>query len=129
MFFLLNDRVFLISGGAELVAKAGLPVNFATQAKFPETIIAMQTAFFDNPNFTKDDPIKAAALCWLINSRSKANSAIFIPSSQKMKSPSQVAYRLATTNITTLGSLKALQDDNRLSSKIINESVWSKLAA
>lgn len=128
LLFLLNDRVLKISGGKDLIEKVGLPANFATKSTLPEAINAMQIAIMEVPDLQRSEPDKAAALAWLINSRCGANAAMFMATTPKIKSPSQIAYKLATTSLTTLGSLLALQQQDRLTSNIINESIWRKAA-
>ncbi len=129
MLFLLNDKVFKIADGASIMNEAGLPMTFATKSSVSQIIIAIQTAFMECPELITKEPVKAAALCWVLNSKSKANCAMFVPSVQKLKSPSQIAYRLANVNLTLLGTLNAMQEQGRLTPRVINENVWSKIAA
>lgn len=127
MLFLLNDRVLAISGGRDLIDKVGIPANFATRCTLPEAVNALQMAIFEYPDLQKTHPDKAAALAWLLNARSGANAAMFIAPQSKIKYPSQIAYKLATTQITILGALNALQQQGRLTNNIINESIWKKV--
>lgn len=128
MLFLLNDRVISIVGGAEVLNAAGLPISFATSCNLNNAIVAMQTAIMENPNLANADTTKAAALCWLINSRSGANAAMFVPAF-KAKRPADVAYRLANVSLTILGSFKAFQEQGKLTTNTINQTVWNKVAA
>ncbi len=128
LLFLLNDRVLSITGGRELIDKVGLPTNFATRCTLAEAVNALQMAIFEFPELQKTHPDRAAALTWLLNARSGANAAMFMAPHTKIKYPSQIAYKLATTQITILGALNALQQQGRLTNNIINESIWKKVA-
>lgn len=128
MLFLLNDRVLKTAGGKDLITKVGLPLSFATQCSTAQAVLAMQTAFLEDPNLPVNNPDKAAALAWLLSGRTGANSAMFIYSCAKPKHPHEVAYRLATTSLTILGALNALQEQGKLNTRTINENVWAKAA-
>lgn len=128
MLFLMNDRILTISGGPELCTRAGMPAVVVTQFKLGDAIIAAQTAFLEKPDLPRTDPAKATALAWLIASRSDANAALFVPSTRARRY-SDVHYRLATVALTTLGSLNALQAQDRLDAGLINASVWRSAAA
>ena len=128
MLFLLNDKVINLIGGAELLQAAGLPLTMATSYNVNRVIIDMQTAFIKEPNLAQDNPNLAAALCWLITVYSGANSAMFI-APPKARRPADVGYRLANASLTILGTFKALQDQGRLTTRTINDTIWSKMAA
>lgn len=128
MLFLLNDCVLMISGGKELLERTGFPMNFVAHASASDAVVAMQSAIYENPNLWNENADKAAALCWLLNAKTQANSAMFLPIAPKIKSPNQVAYKLGKTDLTTLGALLSLQKQGRLTNQIINDSVWKKVA-
>lgn len=128
MLFLLNDKVLNLIGGPELLSAAGLPLSMATNYNVTRVIIDMQTAVLKEPNLVNDNPNMAAALCWLITVYSGANSAMFI-APPKAKRASDVGYKLANASLTILGTFKALQDQGRLTTRTINETIWSKMAA
>jgi hypothetical protein len=128
VLFLFNDRVLTIAGGPELVTGAGMPAHVVTSFKLNDCIIAAQTAIMARPNLAHDDPAKATALAWLIASRSQANAVMFV-APPKCKSHQQVGFRLAAVALTTLGNLKALQEQGKLSAPIVNASVWQAQAA
>lgn len=128
MLFLFNDRVLMITGNADVVINAGIPAAAVARYTLNDSILAVQTAIMELPNLAVEAPQKAAALAWLIASRSDANAILFI-APPKCKRPQEVGFRLATVSLTTLGSLKAQQDAGRLTSGIINTSVWQSVAA
>jgi hypothetical protein len=128
MLFLFNDRVLMITGNADVVINAGIPAAAVARYTLNDSILAVQTAIMEMPNLAVEAPQKAAALAWLIASRSDANAILFI-APPKCKRPQEVGFRLATVSLTTLGSLKAQQDAGRLTSGIINTSVWQSVAA
>jgi hypothetical protein len=127
MLFLFNDRILTLSGNSDVVAKAGIPAASVARFTLIDSILAVQTAIMEIPNLAAEAPEKAAALAWLISSRSDANAILFI-APPKCKRPQEVGFRLATVSLTTLGSLKAQQDAGRLTSAIINTSVWQSFA-
>ncbi len=127
MLFLLNDRILKIAGGIELLDKAGVPHQLINKSGLGDIILALQNAFVLDPNFHINQPEKAAALAWILNSKSKANAAVFIATTPKVKSPSQIGYRLANTDLTILGAFHSLQEQGRLSSNMINDVIWSKI--
>jgi hypothetical protein len=127
MLFLLNNRVFNLTGGIALTTAAGMPTSMATKFTLAEAVIAAQTAFLANPDLQVSDPTKAAALAFLIASRSQANAALFVVP-ERSKQPSHVNYRLATVGITTLGSLHGLQEQGRSNDDMVNASVWRAAA-
>ncbi|KAF0113863.1 MAG: hypothetical protein FD163_2077 [Hyphomonadaceae bacterium] len=129
LLFLLNDRVFKFLGGSDILVSSGMPMSFATTCTIADAVTAMQTAFVESPELQKTDPVKAAALAYLIASKSGANCAMFVPQGAKVKHPHQVAFRLGTVGITVLGTLNSLQEQGRLNSHVINEGVWKKMAA
>lgn len=129
LLFLLNDRIFKFLGGSDILVSSGMPMSFALNCTVADAVTAMQTAFVEQPELQKTDPVKAAALAYLIASKSGANAAMFVPQSSKVKHPHQVAFRLATVGITVLGTLNSLQEQGRLNSHVINEGVWKKMAA
>jgi hypothetical protein len=129
VLFLLNDTVFAISGGLELVNRARMPLEAVRTMRLPEVVQAVQTALFDDPDFVRNEPEKAAALCWLLAARSQANAALFVSSLQKPRKPADIGYRLAQVAITTLGSLQALQQQGRSSAAVVNACVWQARAA
>jgi hypothetical protein len=128
VLFLLNDQVFQISGGLELANKARMPMEMVRGFRLADVVVAMQSAFVENNDLPRTDPVKAAALCWLLASRSQANAALFLPAA-KCRKPSDVSYRLAQVPITVLGSLNAMQQQGRLSASVVNSSVWQAQAA
>jgi len=128
MLFLFNDRVLTITGNADLAINAGIPKAAVARYTLNDSILAVQTAIMEIPNLAAESPQKAAALAWLIASRSNANAILFI-APPKCKRPQEVGFRLATVSLTTLGSLKGQQDAGRLTSAIINTSVWQSVAA
>lgn len=128
MLFLFNDRVLTLTGNADVVINAGIPAAAVARYNLNDSILAVQTAIMEMPNLASEAPHKAAALAWLIASRSDANAVLFI-APPKCKRPQEVGFRLATVSLTTLGSLKAQQDAGRLTSGIINTSVWQSAAA
>jgi hypothetical protein len=128
VLFLFNDRILTILGGPELVTSAGMPAHVVTGFKLPDAVLAAQTAIMSNPAFASAEPEKAMALAWLIASRSQANAAMFVAPA-RCKQPQQVGFRLATVSLTTLGALKALQDQGRLNPATVNASVWQAQAA
>ena len=128
MLFLFNDRVLTLTGNADVVINAGIPATAVARYTLNDCILAVQTAIMDMPNLAAEAPQKAAALAWLIASRSDANAILFI-APLKCKRPQEVGFRLATVSLTTLGSLKAQQDSGRLTTGIINTSVWQSAAA
>lgn len=128
MLFLFNERILTIAGGPELVTGAGMPANIVTGFSLNDCIIAAQTAIMARPNLALEDTGKATALAWLIASRSQANAAMFV-APPKCKSHQQVGFRLATVSLSTLGNLKALQDQGKLNAPIVNASVWQARAA
>lgn len=129
MLFLLNDTVFPISGGLELVHRAQLPLEAVRGFRLPEVIVAVQTALLDDPDFPKNEPQRTAALCWLLAARSRANAALFVPSVPRPRKPGDIGYRLAQVGLTTLGSLHALQMQGKTSAAIVNAAVWQARAA
>lgn len=129
MLFLLNDTVLMINGGLALVQRAGLPMDAVRGFRLADAITAMQTAMIEMPDLVKASPDKAAALCWLLASRSQANAALFVPNAAKPRKPTDISYRLAQVSITTLGSLHALQQQGRSSPAVVNASVWQAKAA
>ncbi len=129
MLFLLNDTVLMINGGLALVQRAGLPMDAVRGFRLSDAISAMQTAMIEIPDLVKASPDKAAALCWLLASRSQANAALFVPNSAKPRKPADISYRLAQVSITTLGSLHALQQQGRSSPAVVNAAVWQAKAA
>ena len=128
MLFLFNDRVLTITGNADLAINAGIPTAAVARYTLNDSILAVQTAIMEIPNLAAESPQKAAALAWLIASRSSANAILFI-GPPKCKRPQDVGFRLATVSLTTLGSLKSQQDAGRLTAGIINTSVWQSVAA
>ena len=128
MLFLFNDRVLTITGNADLAINAGIPTAAVARYTLNDSILAVQTAIMEIPNLAAESPQKAAALAWLIASRSNANAILFI-APPKCKRPQEVGFRLATVSLTTLGSLKSQQDAGRLTAGIINTSVWQSVAA
>jgi hypothetical protein len=128
MFFLLNDRVLTIAGGPEIVTRAGLPAHAVTRFSTPEVILAIQTAIMGNPAFALTNPTEAAALTWLLASRTQANAGLFIGPA-KCRKPQDVGFRLASVSLTTLGTLKSMQDQGKLNPAIVNASVWQSVAA
>jgi hypothetical protein len=128
MLFLFNDRVLTITGNADLAINAGIPAAAVARYTLNDSILAVQTAIMEIPNLAAESPQKATALAWLIASRSNANAILFI-APPKCKRPQEVGFRLATVSLTTLGSLKGQQDAGRLTSAIINTSVWQSVAA
>lgn len=128
MLFLFNDRVLTITGNADVAINAGIPSSAVANYTLNDSILAVQTAIMEMPNLAAESAQKAAALAWLIASRSNANAILFI-APPKCKRPQEVGFRLATVSLTTLGSLKAQQDAGRLTSGIINTSVWQSVAA
>lgn len=128
MLFLFNDRVLTLTGNADAVINAGIPASAVARYTLNDSILAVQTAIMEMPNLATDVPQKAAALAWLIASRSDANAALFI-APPKCRRPQEVGFRLATVALTTLGSLKGQQDAGRLTSGLINASVWQSVAA
>jgi hypothetical protein len=81
------------------------------------------------PDLPRTQPDKAAALCWVLASRSQANAALFVPNVASPRKPSDISYRLAQVSITTLGSLHGLQQQGRTSPAVVNASVWQAKAA
>ncbi len=128
MLFLFNDRVLTLTGNADVAINAGIPSSAVAHYTLNDSILAVQTAIMDIPNLAAESAQKAAALAWLIASRSSANAILFI-APPKCKRPQEVGFRLATVSLATLGSLKAQQDAGRLTSAIINTSVWQSVAA
>jgi hypothetical protein len=128
VLFLFNDRVLTILGGPELVVAAGMPAHVVTKFKLADAVLAAQTAVLSRPDFAAAEPEKTMALAWLIASRSQANAAMFV-APPKCRQPQGVGFRLATVALTTLGALKALQDQGRLTPGTINSSVWQAQAA
>ncbi|MCA3691757.1 MULTISPECIES: hypothetical protein [Aquidulcibacter] len=128
MLFLFNDRVLMLTGNADAVINAGIPATAVARYTLNDSILAVQTAIMEMPNLASEAPQKAAALAWLIASRSDANAILFI-APPKCRRPQEVGFRLATVSLTTLGSLKAQQDAGRLTPGIINTSVWQSAAA
>jgi hypothetical protein len=128
MLFLFNDRVLMLTGNADVVINAGIPAAAVARYTLNDSILAVQTAIMEVPNLASEAPKKAAALAWLIASRSDANAILFI-APPKCRRPQEVGFRLATVSLTTLGSLKAQQDAGRLTSGIINTCVWQSVAA
>lgn len=128
MLFLFNDRILTLTGNADVAINAGIPASAVAHFKLNDCILAVQTAIMDMPNLVAEAPQKAAALAWLIASRSDANAILFI-APPKCKRPQEVGFRLATVALTTLGGLKAQQDSGRLTSGIINTSVWQSAVA
>ena len=128
MLFLFNDRVLMLTGNADAVINAGIPATAVARYTLNDSILAVQTAIMEMPNLASEAPKKAAALAWLIASRSDANAILFI-APPKCRRPQEVGFRLATVSLTTLGSLKAQQDAGRLTPGIINTSVWQSAAA
>ena len=126
MLFLFNDRVLTITGNADLAINAGIPTSAVARYTLNDSILAIQTAIMEFPNLAAESPEKAAALAWLIASRSKANAILFV-APPKCKRPQEVGFRLATVSLSTLGSLKGQQDAGRLTSGIINTSVWQSV--
>jgi hypothetical protein len=129
VLFLLNDTVFTLTGGMELVTRARMPMDVVRGFRLPDVVDAIQTALLDEPDFIRAQPDKAAALCWLLAARSGANAALFVPSVAKPRKPADIGYRLAQVAITTLGSLQALQQQGRSSAGVVNASVWQARAA
>lgn len=127
MLFLLNNRIFNLTGGVALTEAAGMPLAMATRFTLPQAIIAAQSAFLATPDLQTSNPTQAAALAFLLASRSQANAALFVVP-QRAKQPSHVNYRLATVAITTLGSLHGLQQQGRSSDDLVNASVWRAAA-
>lgn len=127
MLFLLNNRIFNLAGGVKLAEAAGMPLKMTTRFSLPEVIIATQSAYIANPDLQVSDPVQAAALAFLIASRSQANAGLFVVPPRATKA-SHVNYRLATVGITTLGSLHAMQNQGRSSDDIVNASVWRAAA-
>lgn len=125
----MNDRVLKIAGGIELVNKAGIPHAMVSQSSLADIILVLQNEFLKDPMFQRNNPIMAAALAWILNSKSKANAALFVPNAKKVKLPKQIGYRLANTNLALLGTLNSLQEQGKLTTHVINENVWSKLHA
>jgi hypothetical protein len=128
LLFLLNDGVLTIAGGMDLLERTGLPMALVTQGTQADAIIAMQTAIMECPDLVHRNPEKATALCWLLNAKTQANAALFIPAANKIKSPMQIAYKLGSVDLTTLGALLSLQKQGRLTNNVINQSVWRKVA-
>jgi hypothetical protein len=126
---LLNDRILKIAGGIELLDKAGIPHQMVNKAGLSDIILALQNEYVLDSNFHINQPEKAAALVWVLNSKSKANTAVFVPTSTKVKSPSQIGYRLANTDLTILGAFNSLQEQGRLNGNMINDVIWSKIPA
>jgi hypothetical protein len=128
MFFLFNDRVLTIAGGPEVVTRAGLPAHAVTKFTLPEVILATQTAIMSDPALALNKPVEAAALAWLLSSRTQANAALFL-GPQRCRKPQDVGFRLASVSLTTLGTLKSLQDQGKLTPAMVNASVWQAAAA
>ena len=104
-----------------------MPHQLINKSGLGDIILALQNAFVLDPNFHINQPEKAAALAWILNSKSKANAAVFVPTTAKVKSPAQIGYRLANTDLTILGAFNSLQEQGRLSSNMINDVIWSKI--
>lgn len=128
MLFLFNDRVLRLTGNADFVINSGIPATAVARYTLADSILATQTAVMEVPNLAVESPQKAAALAWLIASRSDANAVLFI-APPKCRKPQEVGFRLATVALTTLGSLMALQESGKLNSAVINNSVWQSFAA
>jgi hypothetical protein len=128
MLFLFNDRIMTLTGGANSTIASGIPTKFIAKFKLHDAILAVQTAIMERPNLAAEAPEKAAALAWLLASRSSVNAVLFIPPAN-CRRPQDVGFRLATVDLTTLVGLKFKQDTGKLSPGLINSSVWQGVAA
>ena len=128
MLFLFNDRIMTLAGGANSTIASGIPTQFVAKFKLHDAILAVQTAIMERPNLAAEAPEKAAALAWLLASRSSVNAVLFIPPAN-CRRPQDVGFRLATVDLTTLVALKFRQDSGKLSPGLINSSVWQGMAA
>ncbi|GIU68036.1 hypothetical protein PsB1_2190 [Candidatus Phycosocius spiralis] len=105
-----------------------MPARFVARSKLNNAILAVQTAIMERPNLAGEAPEKAAALAWLLASRSSINAVLFIPPAH-CRRPQDVGYRLATVDLATLAGLKIRQDSGQLTPKVINNAVWQSIAA
>jgi hypothetical protein len=123
MLFLLNDHVIDLVGGAEaarLLVPAHIPLKSVTAA---QAVAVLQAEVHADPKIAGTQPERAKGVCWMIYAATQANAALAVapPGSRR---PSEVGVRLLNVKLITLANLAALQREGRLSSGLVNKSVW-----
>jgi hypothetical protein len=123
MLFLLNDHVIDLVGGAEaarLLVPAHIPLKSVTAA---QAVAVLQAEVHADPKIAGTQPDRAKGVCWMIYASTQANAALAVapPGSRR---PSEVGVRLLNVKLITLANLAALQREGRLSSGLVNKSVW-----
>jgi hypothetical protein len=123
MLFLLNDHVIDLVNGAEaarLLVPAHIPLKSVTAS---QAVAVLQAEIHADPKLAGTQPERAKGVCWMIYAATQANAALAVapPGSRR---PSEVGVRLLNVRLLTLANLAALQREGRLSSGLVNKSVW-----
>jgi len=130
MLFLFNDAVFDLGDAREsalnMGAAHGYPQQTLISMRVGNVVKLVREAVFDEPQLARTNPEVAAFLAALVAWKTDEANAMLAVSPRHIQLTSQVQLRLASVSLVTIQQLRELQSAGRLSSHVVNLSVWSQ---
>ncbi len=130
MLFLFNDAVFDLGDARETALEAGTANGYP-----PDALISMRVAqvaklvreaVFDEPQIARTNPEVASFLAAMIAWKTDEANAMLAIAPRHIQLSGQVQLRLASISLVTIQQLRELQASGKLSSHVVNLSVWSQ---
>ncbi len=129
MIFLFNDKLFEIGLPLEAVHAEGFPISpgaFSRLSKM-ETLNLLRSEIFTDPFLTRNAPVKASHLATIVAAKTNANALLVGASADGAKTAADIAVRLAEVSLLTLAQLYARQQSGQLTTREVEQTIWSVL--
>lgn len=126
MLFLLNDAVYSLKGDDLKVPLAQPALN---ELSLEQVSRLGAELFAANPTLHRTDLKRAHKLAALIIAKwPTINAALFVPPKPRCD-PSQVMHRFADVALDVISGLSRRQLQGSLTTQVVDEHVWKRLAA
>lgn len=125
MLFLLNDVVLSLKSG-----EAPPPPQIRDKSvSFDQVLLLCAEAFSVNPMLHRTNPAMSLKIASLINAKApQINAALFVPPSPRCP-PEKVTCRYADLAFDVISGLSMKQLQGKLTTAVVDEMVWGRLAA
>lgn len=125
MMFLFNDALLDVGDPRDRLIASGCPVGYADLMAMtpPKVMSVVRQTMFKFPQYPREQPEKAAALCALVQMKTGANALLCVRPPQA-NDPIELPVRLAEVSLPVLGQLAVLRKEGALTPAAIDQVVW-----
>ena len=128
MLFLFNDVVFDLGDERELAMSEGAEHGFDPSSlitmRVGKVVKMLRESVFEEPQLARTSPGVAAFLAAMLAWKTGEANALLAVAPRHIENPTQVQLRLASVSLITLHQLRDLYTAGKLSSHVVNVSVW-----